>query len=96
MPRFEWDPAKATTNLAKHGVSFDAACRIWDDPRAAFQLPDDTGPEERWRGIGVVGYTTALFVVFVFPDPSDEETVRIISARKATPRERMIYAQAAP
>ena len=96
MPHFEWDPEKARTNLAKHGITFEAARHVWDDPRAIFSHEDTVDFEERWHGIGVVGYTTVLLVVFLFRDPSDEERVRIISARKATPRERMKYAKANP
>lgn len=32
MPHFEWDPEKARSNLAKHGIAFDEAKRVWDDP----------------------------------------------------------------
>ena len=54
MPHFEWDPEKARTNLAKHGITFEAARHVWDDPRAIFSHEDTIDFEERWHGIGVV------------------------------------------
>ncbi len=47
MLRFEWDPTKARRNLAKHGVSFDAATRVFDDPFALMLQDRVEGGEER-------------------------------------------------
>lgn len=89
--RFEWNKAKARSNLAKHGVSFELARRVWDDPLHVI-LPDRVEDgEQRWHAIGVVGSLTILVVVHVYPDESDETTVRIIGARKATRCERRRY-----
>jgi uncharacterized protein len=82
-----WDPRKAAANIAKHGVSFDAALLVFDDP-FQFSQPDPHPDGERWRTIGVVNITT-LFVVHTGMDEDGVE--RIISARKATPRERRLY-----
>lgn len=91
--KFEWDPAKATANLAKHGVSFELAREVWDDPLLAV-LPDRVeAGEQRWHAIGLVGAVVVLLVVHVHPDPDHEERVRIVSARKATARERRRYEQ---
>jgi uncharacterized DUF497 family protein len=88
--RFEWDRAKAERNRAKHGVSFDLACLVWDDPRHLL-LPDRVvDGEERWHAIGMVGGVAILVVVHAYPD-DDETRVRLISARKATPHERRRY-----
>ena len=88
---FEWDPDKEKRNIAKHGVSFNAARRVWDDPFHVI-LPDRVeNGEQRWHAIGMVGPVTLLLVVHAHPDPQDEERVRIIGARKATRRERTLY-----
>jgi uncharacterized DUF497 family protein len=94
--RFEWDPEKARRNLAKHGVSFDLARRVWEDPLHVL-VPDriETG-EQRWHAIGLVGSVVVLVVVHSYPDAEDEERVRIIGARKATTGERKRYEQEAP
>jgi len=92
--RFEWDERKNKQNRAKHGVSFDTARLMFDDPRAvSIQDRLDNG-EARWQTIGLVGQTVILLVAHTYrDDEADEETIWIISARKATPRERGIYEQ---
>ena len=91
--KFEWDDNKARRNIAKHGVSFEIARRVWDDPLHVI-LPDrfEDG-EERWHAIGAVGGVVILAVVHAYPDANDDERVRIIGARKATPHERRRYEQ---
>ncbi len=93
---FEWDDAKAAANLAKHGVSFELAQEVWDDP--FFLLVPDRieAGEQRWHAIGLVGAVATVLVVHVYPGPDDEERARIISARKATPHERKRYEQEGP
>lgn len=90
---FEWDTAKAAANLAKHGVSFELAREVWDDPLHVI-LPDriEDG-EPRWHAIGLVGAMAVLLVVHVYPRADDEERIRIVSARKATAQERRRYEQ---
>ena len=84
---FEWDKGKARSNLAKHGVSFELARRVWDDPLHVI-LPDHVEDGElRWH----VGSVTVLVVVHVYPDERDETKIRIIGARKATRHERRRY-----
>jgi uncharacterized DUF497 family protein len=93
MQDFEWDPAKARANLAKHGVDFDVAKNVFLDP-AAIVEPDDSDPaEDRWRTIGLAG-GKVLFVVFT---ERSGNVIRIISARKANKREeRNYFGQATP
>lgn len=86
---FDWDPNKAQSNLRKHGVSFEAATKVFDDP-APLEIPDDCIDEERSRYIGRVGHAI-LFVVYT--ERGDD--IRIISARKATPSEEEAYYQQA-
>jgi uncharacterized DUF497 family protein len=89
--QFEWDDAKAAANHAKHGVSFDEARPVFDDP-FALVLSDDSAPgEERWRLIGMSG-GRVLFAVFTEPAHGRR---RIISARRATKREQDAYAKQA-
>lgn len=94
MSGFEWDPEKARSNLAKHGIAFEEAKRVWDDPELVVYVDRVIDNEQRWRAVGIIDLETVLFVVFVYRGPLDEERVRIISARRATPRERKDYAQA--
>ena len=93
MPQFEWDPEKARSNLAKHGVSFETAREVWDDPRIVWYADDIVDNELRWHAIGVVGFVTLLLVVHTLRDSATGEVVRIVSARKAAPRERKRYEQ---
>jgi uncharacterized DUF497 family protein len=88
--RFVWDEVKNRSNKAKHGLSFDLAVRVFGDP-LHLSVPDrrEYG-EERWFTIGLVG-SVALVVIHTHVEQNDEETVRIISARKATRRERARY-----
>ena len=90
--RFTWDEQKNASNLAKHGVSFERATLVFDDPRA-LSLLDDYELEERWLAIGLANGVVVLVVVHTLQelDNENEEEVRIISARKATRREGEIY-----
>ncbi len=92
---FEWDPDKERKNIAKHGVSFELATRVWDDPFHVI-LPDRVeNGEQRWHAIGMVGPVAILLVVHANPDTESVERVRIIGARKATRRERTLYEEGA-
>jgi uncharacterized DUF497 family protein len=86
--RFEWDRAKAAQNVAKHGVSFEEATTALRDPLAITGVdPDHSFDEERFITFGVSTRGRLLVVA-----PTDrEDTIRIISAREATSRERTIY-----
>lgn len=89
---FEWDPEKADLNRAKHGVSFEVAKLVFDDPLHR-SLVHEVHSEERWTTMGVVGGLVLLVVVHTVHERDGEETIRIISARKATSRERNNYEQ---
>jgi uncharacterized protein len=90
--RWIWDPDKAAVNRNKHGLSFETAVLVFDDPHHASKL--DPHPDgNRWQTIGFVG-PVLLFVVHTWPEAdsgADEAVGRIISARKATARERKAY-----
>jgi uncharacterized DUF497 family protein len=87
--KFAWDKSKAKDNYAKHGVSFDLAKRVFEDPFAVEFLDDrqDYG-EERFVIIGMVD-DYLLYVAYT----ERNEIIRIISARRATKHEQEAYFQ---
>ena len=88
---FEWEPEKARRNLVKHGVSFELAQEVWDDPLHVV-IPDriEDG-EQRWHAIRLVGSVVVLVVVHVYPAEPNDQLIRIIGARRATSHERRRY-----
>jgi len=82
----EWGPEKARANLQKHGVDFADAATALDDEQA-LTVSDDTAAEERYVTIGADALGRMLVVVYTWRG----ERVRLISARKATRRERRQY-----
>ena len=92
--RFGWDERKNRINRRKHSVSFETAALVFDDPRHISHLDCEVEGELRWHTIGMVKGIHMLLVVHTSPDSdNEEENIRIISARKATPQERRVYAQ---
>ena len=88
---FEWDERKNRRNLAKHGVSFEAATLVFDDSHGV-GVPDRAEDgEERWKTVGMPAGVVPLLVAHTHREEGGEEYIRIISARKATPQERKIY-----
>jgi uncharacterized DUF497 family protein len=88
---FVWDEGKDRINRRKHGVSFETASRIFDDPSAVSYLDRVIEGEERWHTIGLAGSIVVLLVVHTHEEQHGEEAIRIISARKASSRERAAY-----
>jgi len=91
MLTFQWDPAKARRNLAKHGVSFDDATRVFDDPFALMLQDRVEGGEERWQAIGRAGTHLVLVVAHTARHATGSDIIRIISARRALRHERSRY-----
>lgn len=90
--RFTWDPAKAASNLRKHGISFEEAVCVFADPMAVTRQDRVENGEQRWQTIGAVGGFTLLLVAHtLWDDEAGIEVVRIISARRADRKERRIY-----
>ena len=83
---FEWDAGKARANRRKHGADFADVLSVFDDP-LAMVLPDDDPEEERCIALGATALGSVLVVVYTWRG----EGIRIISARKATGRERARY-----
>ena len=86
MLAFEWDPRKAAANARKHGIQFADAVLVLEDERANTSR-DDAQNEERWVTIGMDAVARVLTVVYTWRGDS----IRIISARPATPNERRQY-----
>jgi uncharacterized DUF497 family protein len=84
---YEWDEAKASLNLRNHGLSFEVACEVFDD-FFAYEWADDREDygEERFNITGMV-HGRLITVTFTMR----ETKIRLISARKAEPRERRRY-----
>jgi uncharacterized DUF497 family protein len=92
--KFVWDPVKAQINLRKHGISFETASLVFDDPNALSRQDRIENGEERWQTIGMVHGIAILVVAHTEPIlvcDRHEEYIRIISARPATKKERGIY-----
>ena len=89
--RIEWDEAKNRSNLTNHGVSFETAQLVFDDPHHVSMQNRQVGGEDRWQTFGLVGGAVLLLVAHTWRDEDGEEIVRVISARKATSRERQHY-----
>lgn len=83
---YEWDPNKARSNHKKHGVRFADAVGVFEDDNA-ISIQDEHELEDRYVTIGRDFLSRILVVVYTFRDI----VIRIISARKATARERKMY-----
>ena len=93
MIKFDWDPAKATSNLRKHGVSFEEAQSVFYD-EFAIQFYDEShssDEEERFLMLGMSSGAHLLLVCHCERDGGG--VIRIISARKATKQESSFYEQ---
>ncbi len=92
--KFEWDQDKNRANRVKHGVSFETASLVFDDPYHLSVQARHEGPEERWQTLGLAGGVVVLLVAHTYRESDrGEEVIRIISARKATAHERRRYEQ---
>lgn len=87
--RFEWDDQKATSNVAKHGVSFEEASTVFDNPLAAI-FDDPAHSTDELREV-IIGHSAQGRVVVVIFTERAETAIRIISARQATKREQHEY-----
>lgn len=97
---FEWDPRKANANKRKHGISFEHARRVFFDPLVKIDMEGYDHGEIRWTAIGEIDGCGVAIVVHTSREESEDgteevvEVVRIISARRASPRESAIYGEA--
>jgi uncharacterized protein len=85
---FVWDPAKAVANIRRHGVSFPEASTAFADPNSlTVPDPDHSATEERWILLGLSTRSRLLIVAHT----ERGDVIRLISARKATRKERTVY-----
>ena len=90
MIKFEWDSAKATANIKKHGVSFEEAqSAFYDEFAIQFFDDDHSSDEERFLLLGMSTGSRLLLVAHCEREAG--RVIRIISARKATKRESAFY-----
>ena len=88
MLQFEWDPSKAESNRVKHGVSFTEASTVFGDPLSLTIFdPDHSDDEDRFLILG----TSSAGQLLVVSHTCRNDTIRLISARPATRRERLHY-----
>jgi hypothetical protein len=88
---FEWDEAKNSANQRKHGVSFEQATSVFYDARGLFMAdPGHSSREDRFVLLGLSSDLETLVVCHCY---RGGDVIRVISARKATRRERLIYSQ---
>jgi len=89
---FEWDEEKARANLAEHGVSFEEARLVFFDQNSVSEIDEryDYG-EERWQTIGMLDERCMLLYVAHTTSENGTVVIRIISARRANPKERRRY-----
>ena len=88
---FEWDEEKADRNAAKHGVTFEEAKTIFNDPVAMTVFdPDQSDEEDRWLDVGLSAQGRLLVVWYT----ERGERIRIIGSRRATKAEERAYAHA--
>src|SRR6266404_1275983 len=91
--RCTWDPARAERNQRVHGISFEAAAEIFDDPNHVVgeNYFIESDGEQRYQVIGMTRRLVLLLVVFVDRRQPDAEVIHLISARKAVDYEKSIY-----
>lgn len=88
---FTWDARKNRLNRHKHRISFETAILVFDDPNHISIQDREVDGEARWQTIGMVGGVHILLVAHTVEE--EAQVIRILSARKATRRERSVYAQ---
>lgn len=92
--RFEWDERKNRANFRKHRVLFEVAQEVFNDPFSLTVIDRVVESEERFWTIGRIESLSILVVVHTTYLEEDDEVIRIISARTASPRERRVYEEA--
>jgi hypothetical protein len=91
----DWDPVKNRENLRRHGVRFETASLVFEDPWIVSRKDishDDA--EERYNALGEIAPGVILFVVFTLRQQDEDEIIRLISARAASAHEKRAYEEA--
>jgi len=89
--RFVWDENKNAENILKHGLDFADAWQVFQNPMLVKIDDREDYGEDRWIGVGII--SSGIVVVFIFTE-KDQDTIRMISMRKATKNERTRYEKA--
>lgn len=90
--QFEWDEAKAASNMRKHKVAFELACTIFKDPLILSVADvEHSETDERWFAVGMASNGSVLSMVYFWESTPAITKIRIISARRATSREKRQY-----
>ena len=90
---FEWDEAKNRDKIRKHGISFDSAAGLFQYDHLVNLDQRNDYREDRWIAIGWIGPILGVVVYTVGKDTPGSVVLRLISARKASRRERLFYEQ---
>ena len=86
----EWHKDKEQANIKKHGLDFSFADHMGKDPLGVVIYDKFENGEHRYHAIAMAG-ETLLVLVHTYPDPANEDRIRVIGLRKATPHERKQY-----
>ena len=92
--KFIWDENKNATNKIKHGIDFETAKFVFNDPLHVSIQDRHENDGERWQTLGLVNNVVVLLVAHSIIEENNAEIIRIISARKATKHERNHYEKA--
>ena len=95
IKEFEWDPAKARLNYRKHGIAFERAAGVFNDPKALTIFDEEhSGAEDRWITLGMDNNDVPIVVHHTYRKRNGHTAfIRIISARKATKTEIKQYGE---
>ena len=90
---FAWDSTKAKENVRKHGIGFDRGAEVFSDPfMLSIYDEEHSAEEDRWITIGKDRRAAVLVLVHTFREVDEENcSIRLISVRRATRKERMQY-----
>ena len=93
--QFDWSEAKAAINFRKHGVSFELASSVFNDPRIlTVRDTEHSESEERWFSVGSASNGAMLSVAYLWAEPEASLVkIRLITARRATAREIRYYGE---
>jgi uncharacterized protein len=91
MIHFSWDETKNKSNQIKHGLSFELASLVFDDPLHLMRQDRIENGEIRWQTMGLIDGLILCLVAHTWTDDDGQEHVRIVSARLADKRERKQY-----
>jgi uncharacterized DUF497 family protein len=93
MVRFTWEERKNRANRRKHGVSFETATLVFADSFVLFEQDREVESETRWQTIGKVSEQILLLVAHTYEEDEGDETIRILSARRAAKPEEEVYSR---